>query len=44
MMIQQTIEIPADKRIIIEVPETFTSGAISFDTCAVAKLFAIVLP
>jgi hypothetical protein len=29
MTIEQTIAIPADRRLVIEVPETFTSGTIS---------------
>jgi hypothetical protein len=29
MTIQQTIKIPANRRIVIEVPETFSSGAVS---------------
>jgi len=35
MTIEQTIAIPADRRLVIEVPETFTSGTVSlllFDT------------
>jgi hypothetical protein len=29
MTIEQTIAIPADRRLVIEVPETFTSGTVS---------------
>jgi hypothetical protein len=29
MTIEQTVTIPADRRLVIEVPETFTSGTIS---------------
>jgi hypothetical protein len=29
MTIQQTIEIPASRRVVIEIPETFTSGTLS---------------
>jgi hypothetical protein len=29
MTIEQTVEIPADRRVVIKVPETFTSGKVS---------------
>jgi hypothetical protein len=29
MTLQQTVTIPADRRLVIEVPETFTSGTVS---------------
>jgi hypothetical protein len=37
MTIEQTIEIPADRRLVIEIPETFTSGTVSIILCDTPK-------
>jgi hypothetical protein len=33
MTVQQTIEVPADRRVVIEVPESFDSGEVSVILC-----------